>query len=981
MPNQAKRSFSRPFVTISINIEGLSGPKETILADMCQELGCDILAIQETHRGPTRKRPRIDGMQLIAEQTHDQYGSAIFAKESINIKSTSMTDQENVETLTVEMENISITSIYKPPGVEFKSKETNGYNRHKANIILGDFNCRSTSWGYSDTNKDEEELEKWSETNNLNLLHDPKLPCSFSSKRWKKGTNPDNIFVSTKIASRCIKTMGNPIPHTQHRPIICTIKKPFQPEEVPFKRRFNFRKADWLNFKQQLDDDIMQIEATPENYEAFIDLVGKISRKNIPRGCRTKYIPGIDGENKRLLQQYEELYSKDPFAEDTLQTEELITEALAQDKRSRWGKLLEDLDMKQNSRRAWKLVKNLCGDPTKAETMPPVTPDQVATQLLLNGKTNTKKSKEKLTRDHENEKENLKEPFTAEELTEAIKNLKPNKAAGMDDLRAEQLKHFGPRALQWLLKLFNTCIQKLKIPKLWRKARVVALLKPGKDPTIPKSYRPVSLLCQLYKVMERMVLNRISGQLESEFIPEQAGFRPGKSCCSQILNLTQHIEDGFEQKSITGVAFIDLSAAYDTVNHRILLRKLYEITKDFQLVNIIKTFLQNRRFYVTLQNKTSRWRNQKNGLPQGSVLAPILYNVYTNDIPMSSETRKFIYADDTAVAAQGKSYPEVEDKLEKELERLSDYYEKNHLRPNPSKTQICAFHLRNRVAKKELNITWQDNQLVHCPNPTYLGVTLDRTLSFKKHCLNTKGKVHARNNILRKLVSKKWGAQPSVLRTTALALCMSAAEYAAPVWARSAHSKQVNIAVNETARIVTGCLRPTPTGKLYPLIGVAPPDIRRNAATGEEKAKQESDPRHPLFHHSRVPSRLKSRRSFMATAKPLQGTKEVYRREMWKEELNTDKAPLEKLQWDDKYPFTIWKTINRLKTGTGSCKANLEKWNLLPDGGNTDCSCGQKQDMSHLLNCPDLGIACTMDDLDQVNDNAISAATYWMDQE
>ena len=183
MPNDAKRSFLRPFVTISINIEGLSGPKETILADMCQDLGCDILAIQETHRGTTRKRPRVDGIQLIVERPHDQYGSAIFAKKSINIKSTSMTDQENVETLTVEMENISITSIYKPPGAQFKSNETNGYNRHKANIILGDFNCHSTTWGYNDTNKDGEELEKWSETNDLNLLHDPKLRYSFASKR------------------------------------------------------------------------------------------------------------------------------------------------------------------------------------------------------------------------------------------------------------------------------------------------------------------------------------------------------------------------------------------------------------------------------------------------------------------------------------------------------------------------------------------------------------------------------------------------------------------------------------------------------------------------------------------------------------------------------------------------------------------------------------------------------------------------------
>ena len=145
------------------------------------------------------------------------------------------------------------------------------------------------------------------------------------------------------------------------------------------------------------------------------------------------------------------------------------------------------------------------------------------------------------------------------------------------------------------------------------------------------------------------------------------------------------------------------------------------------------------------------------------------------------------------------------------------------------------------------------------------------------------------------------------------------------------------------------------------------------------KTKQESDPRHPLFGHTKVPSRLKSR-SFMATAKPLQGTKEAYRREMWRAKQGNDKAPLEKLQWDDKYPFTIWRAINRLKTETGLCKVKLEKWNLLPDGSDTNCSCGQKQDMSHLLNCPHLGVVCTKDDLDAFNDNAIAAATYWMDE-
>lgn len=103
-----------------------------------------------------------------------------------------------------------------------------------------------------------------------------------------------------------------------------------------------------------------------------------------------------------------------------------------------------------------------------------------------------------------------------------------------------------------------------------------------------------------------------------------------------------------KRKNITGVALIDLAAAYDTVNHRILLDKIHNLTKGF--TQIIKALLQHRRFYVTLGSNKSRWRRQKNGLPQGSVLAPILFNIYTNDQPITSGARHFIYADDTAIA-------------------------------------------------------------------------------------------------------------------------------------------------------------------------------------------------------------------------------------------------------------------------------------------------------------------------------------------
>jgi len=107
--------------------------------------------------------------------------------------------------------------------------------------------------------------------------------------------------------------------------------------------------------------------------------------------------------------------------------------------------------------------------------------------------------------------------------------------------------------------------------------------------------------------------------VDKSLINEQADFRGGKSCTGQVLNLKQSIENGYERKLLTDAVFIDLSAAYDTINHRILFKKMYDITSDFNLTTFIAEMLRNRRYFVELQGKKSRWRAQKNGLAQGSV--------------------------------------------------------------------------------------------------------------------------------------------------------------------------------------------------------------------------------------------------------------------------------------------------------------------------------------------------------------------------
>ena len=185
-------------------------------------------------------------------------------------------------------------------------------------------------------------------------------------------------------------------------------------------------------------------------------------------------------------------------------------------------------------------------------------------------------------------------------------------------------------------------------------------------------------------------------------IDQQAGFRPGKSTTGQLLSLTKNIEDGFERDVVKGTVFVDLSVAYDTISHKRLLNKISRMTSDVKFTDLIGNMLYNRRYFVELNGQISRWRNQKNGLPQGSVLSPVLFNIYTNDQPVHKNTRNCIYADDLCIATQDASFEKAESTLSHALDNIGEYYAKNHLSSNPEKTATCIFHIRNR----EANISW-----------------------------------------------------------------------------------------------------------------------------------------------------------------------------------------------------------------------------------------------------------------------------------
>ena len=292
------------------------------------------------------------------------------------------------------------------------------------------------------------------------------------------------------------------------------------------------------------------------------------------------------------------------------------------------------------------------------------------------------------------------------------------------------------------------------------------------------------------------------------------------------------------------------------------------------MVKMIMELVRNRSFTLTTgDSKQSRLRRLKNGVPQGSVVASLLFNIYTYDLP-SMISRKFAYADDLALLHSSRNWKDLDGTLSQDMSTLSAYLQTWRLKLSHTKTVTAAFHLNNREAKRELKVYNNGRLLPFCPTPTYLGVKLDRLLTFRHHLVALRKKLSSRVTLLRRLVGSGWGAGAKTLRIATLSLVYSTAEYCAPVWCRSAHTRLIDSVLNDALRIVTGCLCPTPTDHLPVLSGIQPAELRRMGATLYLVHRGSLDPDHILYGLLSGSSdtgqvRLRSRRPFVPGARNL----------------------------------------------------------------------------------------------------------------
>lgn len=412
-------------------------------------------------------------------------------------------------------------------------------------------------------------------------------------------------------------------------------------------------------------------------------------------------------------------------------------------------------------------------------------------------------------------------PITDEEVYKALTKIKSRKSFGSDLLHPKFIKEIGHSIVLPLTHIINLSISKGSVPSLMKIARIIPLHKTGRK-TDPNNYRPISILPVLAKILETHVYKNLYSYVVKHKIlsNNQYGFQRNKNTTMALASFIADIQKNFENKNDTLATYIDLKKAFDTVNHSILLRKMKAYGIEGIPLDWFKSYLTDRQQFVSNKGIQSTNKSVSCGVPQGSNLGPLLFLIYINDLPnVLKHSASVLFADDTTLYVTSQDNDSLREKMNEDLQLISNWFQANKLTLNINKTCFCHFRSPSKPEITGLQINGQP--INYSPSVKYLGIHVDYQLSWKNHIEKLVSKVNMYLGIICRI---KNHLNISTLKTIYHALIQSSLSYGIEIWGHALPTtlKPLITAQKKLVRVI---LNQNSTASTYPLftrLGIRP---------------------------------------------------------------------------------------------------------------------------------------------------------------